>query len=62
MGEWEFQSLQQHGHVQGRLASIQQIRIIRSPGSFLGFLEGPRWLNDFEPEEFINCLGVTRYV
>ena len=58
----KFQSLQQHGHVQGRQASIKLIRIIRCPGSLLGFLEAPLWLEDFEPEGFINYLGVTCYV
>ena len=58
----KFQSLQQHGHVQGMQVSIQLIRIIRCPGSLLGFLEAPLWLEDFEPEGFINYLGVIRYV
>ena len=49
-------------YVQGRQASVQLIRIIRCPGSLLGFLKAPLWLDDFEPEGFINYLGVTRYV
>ena len=58
----KIQHLRQHGHVQGRQASIQLIKIIRCPGSFPGFLEAPLWLDSFEPEGFTNYLGVTRYV
>ena len=47
-------SLIQHGHVQGRQASMQLIMIIRCPGSLLGFLEAPLWLDDFEPDGIIN--------
>ena len=46
----------------GRQASIHLIRIIRCPGSLLGFQKAPLWLDDFEPEGFINYLGVTCYV
>ena len=57
----KFQNLQQHGHVQGRQAIIQPIKIIRCPKTLLGFLETPLWLDGFEPEGPINYLGVTRY-
>ena len=56
------QSLHQYGHVQGRQASIWLIKIIKCPGSLLGFLETPLWLGGFEPEGSINHLGVTCYV
>ena len=58
----KFQSLQQHGHVQGRQAGIQLSRIIRCHDSLLGFLEAPLWLDNCEPEGLTNYLRVTRYV
>ena len=62
MGGGKFQRLQQHGHMQGRQASIQLIKIVSCPGSLLEFLEAPFWLDAFEPEVLINYLGETRYV
>ena len=58
----KFQILQQHGHMQGRQASIQLIWIVRCPDNLLGLLEAPLWLDTCEPEVLINYLGVTRYV
>ena len=57
MGGWEISEFQQHGHMQGRQASIQLIKIIKCPGSLPGFLEASLWLDDFEPEGFINNLN-----
>ena len=59
---WKYQSLQQHGHVQGRQANIQLIRIIRCPASLLGFLEVPIRMDDFEQQGLIDNLGVSHYV